>query len=149
MVVENTVRGAHHCLPITADVPSQSETRREVVLVAWESLLNVQAVLQSQQISLGQGDAGQWIFESNRRDCVSQFHVVAHTVIEGEIVTCLPGVLREQSNRAVLDRAAWISEALNKYAGEPETVRLDRLKRRRAGGQASDYRLQSKAAEVE
>ena len=57
---------------------------------------------------------GQWIRKADRRDCVGKFHVVADPVIQGKVVTNLPGVLREESNRTVLDRAIGITKALNK-----------------------------------
>ena len=56
MVVEYAVGGAQESLAVTLYVPGHADARREVVLVARESLLSVEGFVEGERVGRGHGE---------------------------------------------------------------------------------------------
>ena len=135
MIVEDAVGCANDGLVATVYVPRQTNARRKIVLVARESLLHADRVLSSLQVGRSERDAGQRVCEAYGRNRVRQFNVVAHAVVQRQILTNLPRILREEGNRAILNCAVGIAEAFDEDAGKSKAVGLHGRNRWRCDGQ--------------
>src|SRR5260370_29395465 len=89
MVVEDPVRGSDYGFAVSAGVPGESEARLTVVLVGLNTFLQSEGLVGWKRQSYRGLELGR------------EFHVVAHAVVQREIVTNPPGVLPEQSQRFV------------------------------------------------
>src|ERR1051325_145975 len=148
MVVEQTERGAYRRFAVAPWIPRNRETRRPVVLVARESLLHSHRILRGEHVGGREIDSRQRIAQRQRRYLFGQLVVVTHAVVERQVATNLPRILREERQRLVADAANRIAEALNKVRRESESVLLHR----REVGRTSEGRIErggGESAEVE
>src|SRR5216117_4237051 len=126
MIIEQAERPADYRLAITLHVPGQAHAWRPVVRVARKALLNVERILRRLHVLGRQRNAGQWITDAHRREGVGQLNVIAHAVVEDQILTNLPAVLDEKRDRLIVDSAVGITKALDEHAGKSKAVSLDR-----------------------
>ena len=81
VIVEQADRAADNRLAITVHIPSRTESRCPVVLVARKALLHVEHILRRLHVLGRQSNAGQRILEPHRRKGVGQFNVITNAIV--------------------------------------------------------------------
>src|SRR5260370_5043449 len=113
MVVENPEASADDGLTIASGVPGESNSGTNVLVITRNALHNAEGVLCS-GIDGGCG-----------REERADFHVVAHTVVDGQVFVQNPVVLREKANRDIVEGTVGISDALNVGGWNSQAVGLE------------------------
>src|SRR5438477_11795938 len=102
MIVENSIARAEDCFAVSGRIPCESYTRCNVVPVSWNAFYNSQGVL---------------CVLRDLVDCRkyrSKFHVVPHSILQGEAMLHCPGILNKQSQGHVAERVVRIANPLDK-----------------------------------
>src|SRR5215813_11095138 len=81
VIVEDSRGPSNDSLLITINVPGETKPRREIVLIARESLLDIHRVLRREHVRSRQPDARKRIRKSYRRDLLRDLVVISNTVV--------------------------------------------------------------------
>src|SRR5580658_8302237 len=101
MVVEQSVRSAHHRFAVTLWVPSDTNSRLDVIGIRLNAFLKAQEVISGERQSIRGGKL--------RR----KLDVVTYAVVQRQVLTNSPGILPERPQRLIAKRVARASDALN------------------------------------
>src|SRR5579871_2166242 len=130
MIVEESITDAHDSFAVAARIPCDSKAGRNVVIVARNSFDHAQRFFCGGVDSRG------------RRKQRRNFHIVTNAVVNCQFLGELPRVLREESDRNVVEWLIRIADALDVRRRYAKPVRLSAVGRRNAGAE------QRQAAEV-
>src|SRR5215469_10361931 len=112
MIIKQTVTGAHNGFAVANGIPSQPDSRRDVVVIAGDALKHAQGLL------------GGRVCRRRRREQRREFQVVAHTVIEREFPGHAPGILCKQGDGDIVEGLIGCADALNIFRRYSEAIRL-------------------------
>src|SRR5215211_1558310 len=132
MVIEDSEGSANRCFAVIPWVPGNGEARRPVVLVARETLLHTHGVLSRLNVGGRKRNARQRIAQGQGWNLLRQLVVVTNPVIQGQIGTHFPRILRKERHRFIADTADGITKALDEVGRETKPVLLHRSKVRSA-----------------
>src|SRR5229473_397344 len=112
MVVENPEASADDGLTIASGVPGQSNSGTNVLVITRNAFHNAEGLLRG------------GIHGGCRREERADFHVVAHTVIDGQVRVQHPVVLREKARGDIVEGTVGISDSLDVRGGNSEAIGL-------------------------
>src|SRR5664279_436982 len=109
MIVEHPKRGSYHRLSITLGIPCDSDARLKVVLIRLDSFLQPKQVVSGRSQSLRGLELGR------------NLDVVAHAIVESQVVAGAPAVLPENADRNVMKRVARAAKTLDVVLGHTKS----------------------------
>src|SRR5438477_11007244 len=112
MVVEQTVTGANDSLAVTCWIPGQSNTWSYIIVIARNAFPNAKGLLS------GRVHGGCW------REERTDFYVVAHTVIDGQVAVHAPAILKKEAHGDIVKRIVGIDDALDVRSRNSQAVGL-------------------------
>src|SRR5579863_3124276 len=137
MVIEHSIRCADDCLGRSKRIPRYADAGLNVVFVGLNSFL------QTEQI-VSRGCEPLRRFETRRN-----LDVVAHTIIQSEVLVNAPRVLPEGSDRNVAEGIARTADALNEISRQSGAVSLNRreIGEIRQAGRTGIYKAEAGCSE--
>src|SRR5258708_22837711 len=121
MVVENPEASADDGFAIASRIPCQSNSGTYVLVIARNAFHNAEGLL------------GGGIHGGRGREKRADFHVVAHTVVDGQVLVQDPVVLREKANRDIVEGIVGISNSLDVRRRNSQAVGLEARGARQRG----------------
>src|SRR5260370_34108896 len=113
MVVENPEANADDGLTIVSGVPGQSNSRTNVLVIPRNGFHNAEGLLRG------------GIHGGCRREERADFHVIAHSVINGQVLVQNPVVLREKAYGDIVKGIIGISNPLDVRLRDSKAVGLE------------------------
>src|ERR1700722_683685 len=126
MIVKNSVRCADDSFAVTFGIPRESESRLHVVRVGLNSFLQAESSVSG-------------LSQSSRRfELRRKLHVIAHTIVQSNIGTNLPGILPEHAQWFVRERIGGTPKTLNEVARQSCAISLNRIEHGKRRRECSD-----------
>src|ERR1700690_1905213 len=113
VIVEHAEGCADYSFPIALGIPCDAQARLNVVAIG------LNAFLDSQELVSGLSGIREPRRRGKRR---REFHVIAHSIIESEIVAHPPGILPKQAQSLIGKRVGRIAETLHESVRHAKTV---------------------------
>ena len=118
VIVEKSVAGADDSFAVAHRIPRQAKARRNVVVVPGNAFDNAERFFSG---GVDRGSGGK-----KRRD----FHVVASAIVQGQLWSDSPGILRKEAERQIVERLVGLPDALNVGSGNAQAIGLQAQSRR-------------------
>src|SRR5436309_4638707 len=112
MIIKQTVTGTDDSLTVTCWIPGQSNARSHIVVIARDAFPNAKGLFR------GRVHGGCW------REERTDFYVVAHTVIDGQVAVHAPAILKKEAHGDIVKRIVGIADALDVRSRNSQTIRL-------------------------
>src|SRR5258707_9941109 len=100
MVIEQSIAHANDSLAVTAWIPGEAEARRDIVVVAGNSLAEAERFFR--RVIHGSG----WTKER------LNFHVIANPVVQRQLAIDGPGILRDEAQAQIVERLICSADTL-------------------------------------
>jgi len=137
VVVKESVAGADDGFAIALWIPSESDSRRNIVVVARDALDDA-------ELLFGRGVNG-----GGGRKERADFDVVADAVVHGELAGCAPGILGKEPEGKIVKGSVGRADTLNIGLRDADAIGLRAGDRRQTAAEEGNATKVDVAAEIE